>query len=297
LIIIIKDKFDQALRSSRQHAVEAGEFPDFRADTAALREGEWRVASPCGCDSGPAHYLAGLQSAGEAEAWRDSLEVDAPIRGTGIILWLDSIWAAFEAEEILHALKDLVCKVVCDSDGYLFSFIETFSVYPEFVLPDRADITPGTHFLESFTRLVGTVCRRREVAAVGVTGEESVLRGRVEAADLLLVPRGRITEQGIRQNIRLALTWFDGGTEGLQADDEAQLRRRSAARLAAAQLWQWINHDTGVLDEGRIVTGQLFEHLLADEASTARSSKNAPGGADILAGTVLARSFNMSAFA
>ena len=165
------------------------------------------------------------------------------------VMRVDSVPAAFELEQRLFDQKDHVTTLHCDHDGYLLSFIETFHEFPEFVLPDRADMTPSTHFLRSLSQLVVSVGQRRGAA---VTGDVDVSvhldLDRIEAADLLLVPRGRITERGLRQNIRAAL---------LQTD--------TAAALARAQLWQWVRHDTGVLDEGRIVTGELFTMLLDEE--------------------------------
>jgi len=165
------------------------------------------------------------------------------------VMRVDSVPAAFELEQRLFDQKDHVTTLHCDHDGYLLSFIETFHEYPEFVLPDRADMTPRTHFLHSLSQLVVSVGQRRGAAVTGDVDVSSHLDlDRIEAADLLLVPRGRITERGIRQNIRTALQEAD-----------------TAAALARAQLWQWVRHETGVLDEGRIVTGELFTTLLDEE--------------------------------
>ena len=74
------------------------------------------------------------------------------------------------------------------------------------------------------------------------------------------------------------------------------LQVASAGRLAAAQLWPWVQHDTGVLDVGHIVTPALFEALLEEEAQEA-SDLEAPGeAAETLSATVLGESFTMHAF-
>jgi malate synthase len=289
----ISFQIDHALRESRQAAIAAGSLPDFRAETAELRAAEWSVEAPAG-SRGQACYLAGVQAAGEAEAWLEGRDPDA----APTVLWVDSIWGALEIEEILFCLKEAVCGVECDVDGYLLSIVEAFQDFPAFVLPDRADITPGTHLVSSFTRLVGSVGRRRGVPVEGASPEAGADGERIEAADLLLVPRGRITERGMGQNIRVALDYLVNGRDGTAEDDAAALRSASAARLAAAQLWQWVRHETGVLAEGRIVTSELFREMLAEEVGRRPNGEASErdSAAAALGDTVLSKSFTMHAF-
>jgi hypothetical protein len=292
MIYNIKREIDRTLRDAREGTIAAGGLPGFRPETAELREGDWSVTAPREAGTGPTHYLAGVQSASEAEAWCQS----RPGGDGPVILWLDSVWGAFEVEEILFALKGGVAAVDCDLDGYLYSLIEIFRELPEFVLPDRADMTPGTHLLRSFTRLAAGVCRRRGVRFDAPVPDAPVSTGRVEAADLLLVPRGRITERGMRRSIRTVLDYLADRPDPAPADDAAVLRSFSAARLAAAQLWQWVRHETGVLAEGRIVTGALFEELLSDEMERRPEGDDCAGAAAALGDTVLSKSFTMHAF-
>ena len=91
----------------------------------------------------------------------------------------------------------------------------------------------------------------------------------VTAADLLQIPKGKITEQGLRANLRIAtaglLAWDRGETilvlKGMR-------ETRHSVEFAALQLRLWVRHDTGVLDDGRIIDDALFLDLLADESST-----------------------------
>ncbi len=39
----------------------------------------------------------------------------------------------------------------------------------------------------------------------------------------------------------------------------------ATAEISRAQVWQWIHHDKGVLDDGRKVTLELFHELMRDE--------------------------------
>ena len=70
--------------------------------------------------------------------------------------------------------------------------------------------------------------------------------------------------------------------------------RYSAAQLAAAQLWQWIHHATGVLDEGRIVTADLVRKLVDEEVSDAACDAAAERGRE-LTEIVFDESFTMPA--
>ena len=214
--------------------------------------------------------IPNLQILKNKEDWKVAKQT-GPDTSSEAVMRVDSVPAAFELEQRLFDQKDHVTTLHCDHDGYLLSFIETFQEFPEFVLPDRADMTPRTYFLHSLSQLVVSVGQRRGAA---VTGDVDVSRhldlDRIEAADLLLVPRGRITERGIRQNICTALQRTD-----------------TAAALARAQLWQWVRHETGVLDEGRIVTGELFTTLLDEELAEMGSDDTHARAAQDLAGMVL----------
>jgi len=47
----------------------------------------------------------------------------------------------------------------------------------------------------------------------------------------------------------------------------------ATAEISRAQIWQWIRHPKGVLDDGRKVTAELFRSMLEEE----RVKMNAPG--------------------
>lgn len=94
----------------------------------------------------------------------------------------------------------------------------------------------------------------------------------VSAGDLLQVVRGRITEGGLRENIHIALkylaSWL-GGNGWVPIHN--QMAEAATAEIARAQLWQWTHHATGVLDEGRNITLELFSKLLDEELVKVRA--------------------------
>ena len=284
---ILKNKNSdfQTERARRQARVDAGELPGFPAKTAPLGDGDWRVERPAGA---PADLcLTGVESRREARVWGERFRAGEPAVEHGLILRVDSLWAAFELDEIVHELRGCLTALHASHDGFLAGFVGVFHRFPEYVLPDRADMTGDTHFLRSFSRHVAETARRHGVAVAGdAGGTDPEPAGRIEAADLLLVPRGRITERGMRENIGVALRY-------LGRDDEPTAEETDAAELARALLWQWVRHETGVLDIGRIVTPEMFRALLDDEAAALGASRAASGR---LAGFVLGESYTMHAF-
>ncbi|MGI9205416.1 MAG: malate synthase A, partial [Woeseiaceae bacterium] len=46
----------------------------------------------------------------------------------------------------------------------------------------------------------------------------------------------------------------------------------ATAEISRAQIWQWVHHPTGILDEGRNVTYELFKVLLREETDKIRAA-------------------------
>ena len=180
------------------------------------------------------------------------------------VIVVDSLDKTFGLEELLYEQRDTAVTLKLEPDAYLLSYIMTFSTRPECILPDRADMTYSTHCLRSYMRHVLDVAGRRNVQVQGAPEQDvdPFLAGdeRVVAEDLLQVPRGRITENGVRDNIRIVL---QGTIDLLAARDTVQ--SLSTIELCRAQLWQWVHHETGVLDTGRIISTALFDAWLEEE--------------------------------
>jgi malate synthase len=70
-------------------------------------------------------------------------------------------------DEILYELRDSVVGLNCGRWDYIFSFIKKFSHRPDFVLPDRAQVTMTTRFLRSYSLLCIQTCHRRGALAMG----------------------------------------------------------------------------------------------------------------------------------
>ncbi len=88
----------------------------------------------------------------------------------------------------------------------------------------------------------------------------------VSEGDLLAVPEGTITEQGLRNNISVGVQYMEAWLRGSGAVPIFNLMEDAAtAEISRTQVWQWIHHPKGVLDDGRKVTAELVKTLLAEE--------------------------------
>ncbi|WP_047154833.1 malate synthase A [Aneurinibacillus tyrosinisolvens] len=88
----------------------------------------------------------------------------------------------------------------------------------------------------------------------------------VTTEDLLAVPEGAITEEGLRTNISVGIQYIEAWLRGYGAVPIFNLMEDAAtAEISRAQVWQWIRHPKGILDDGRKVTAPLFEQLLGEE--------------------------------
>jgi malate synthase len=88
----------------------------------------------------------------------------------------------------------------------------------------------------------------------------------VNGEDLLAVPEGTITEAGVRMNINVGIQYVASWLNGRGAAPIHNLMEDAAtAEISRAQLWQWIRHRKGVLDDGRKVTVEMYQQLKEEE--------------------------------
>ena len=286
--------------------------------------------------TGPYFYLPKTESHLEARLWADIFRhaertlgiAPQTIKATVLI---ETILAAFEMDEILSELRDYIVGLNCGRWDYIFSFIKKFNRYPEFVLPDRQQVTMTTHFLRSYSKLLIKTCHRRGAFAMGgmaaqipikndpVANEAALAKVRadkereagdghdgtwvahpalvavameifdrhmrtpnqlerklddvqVTAADLLAIPPGTITEAGLRNNVNVSIQYMAAWLGGNGCVPIHNLMEDAAtAEIARSQVWQWIRHPRGVLDDGRRVTVEMFRQITQQELARLRS--------------------------
>ncbi len=290
--------------------------------------------------TGPYFYLPKMESHLEARLWNDVfLHAQSKLglpRGTiKATVLIETIMAAFEMDEIIYELKEHMGGLNCGRWDYIYSVIKKFAEDPGMVMPDRAQVTMTTHFLQSYVRLLIKTCHRRNVHAMGgmaaqipikndaaaneaamakvradkerevneghdgtwvahpglvaiakevfdkgMPGANQIARKRqdvhVSAADLLQVPKGQITEAGLRANINVGLGYVESWLRGTGCVPLYNLMEDAAtAEISRSQVWQWVRHGAK-LEDGRTVTRELAHSILAEEL--AKLKDGAPAG-------------------
>jgi malate synthase len=94
------------------------------------------------------------------------------------------------------------------------------------------------------------------------------------AKDLLLVPEGSITGEGVRTNVEVSLHYLEAWLRGKGCVPIRNLMEDAATvEISRAQLWQWVRHGAKLSDGRRIdaayVRGRIREALDAARASNA----------------------------
>ncbi|MDQ2948174.1 MAG: malate synthase A [Acidobacteriota bacterium] len=276
--------------------------------------------------TGPYFYLPKMESHLEARLWNDVFcfaqdYLNIPrgtIRATVLI---ETIPAAFEMDEILFELKDHSAGLNCGRWDYIFSFIKKHSFRPDWVLPDRSQVTMDRHFLASYVNLLIQTCHRRGIHAMGgmaaqipIKNDEEANQRAIEkvrldklrevkaghdgtwvahpglvgvakavfdehmpgpnqisrppadvhvtASDLLKVPEGQVTQQGLELNIDVGIQYLEAWLRGNGSVPIYNLMEDAAtAEISRAQLWQWAHHNARTSD-GTVVTVELVKNTI-----------------------------------
>src|SRR5206468_4749467 len=213
---------------------------------------------------------------------------------------------------------------------YIFSMIKRLRGHPEFIFPDRAQVTMTAHCMHSYSLLAIKTCHRRGAHAIGgmaaqipikddpAANETALAKVRadkereardghdgtwvahpglvalarqefdrhmpdpnqvgrlreevtVTADDLLAVPRGSITEEGLRTNVRVGVQYLEAWLRGSGCVPLYNLMEDAAtAEISRAQVWQWLRHGARLAD-GRPVTLPLVREIADQEMDRVRS--------------------------
>ncbi len=122
--------------------------------------------------SGPYFYIPKLESHLEARLWNDVFvmaqdELGIPQGSIRATVLIETILAAFEMHEILYELRDHSAGLNCGRWDYIFSIIKKFAGRPEFLMPDRAQVTMTTHCMHSYSLLAIQTCHQHGAHAIG----------------------------------------------------------------------------------------------------------------------------------
>jgi len=272
---------------------------------------------------GPYFYLPKLESHLEARMWNDIFNLSqdyigiprGTIRATVLI---ETITAVFEMDEIIYELRDHSSGLNCGRWDYIFSLIKKLKMNPQFVLPNRADVTMTVTFMKSYTELLIKTCHKRGVHAMGGMAAQIPLKDRASAENKAAMKKvyddklrevkaghdgtwiahpelgkiamevfnehmktpnqlyryreevnvgqndllnmnvpGKITEDGVKENIRIGLTYMEAWLRGTGCVPINNLMEDAAtAEISRAQLWQWAKHNPKT-ESGSTVTKEM----------------------------------------
>ncbi|RYZ60780.1 MAG: malate synthase A, partial [Proteobacteria bacterium] len=253
--------------------------------------------------SGPYFYLPKLESHLEAQLWNDVLGAaeqslglaEGTCRATVLI---ETLPAAFQMHEILHALRTHSVGLNCGRWDYIFSTIKRRRRDASAVMPDRAQITMDKGFLRAYSELLIQTCHRRGVHAMGgmaaqipikndpaandaalarvradklrevraghdgtwvahpalvaiareifdaeMPGKNQLDKARTDVsvgpAELLAVPEGTRTSQGLRHDVKVSVQYIEAWLRGIGCVPLYNLMEDAAtAEISRAQVWQ-----------------------------------------------------------
>jgi len=95
--------------------------------------------------------------------------------------------------------------------------------------------------------------------------ENKRLDVQVNAANLLEIPQGTITENGLRMNINVGILYIESWLNGNGAAALYNLMEDAAtAEISRTQVWQWIKHK-GKLDNGTPIDEKLCLQIIDEE--------------------------------
>ncbi|WP_103072025.1 malate synthase A [Aquimarina sediminis] len=278
--------------------------------------------------TGPYYYIPKLEHFTEAIWWNDVIDFSEEYLGiehgtVKVTVLIETITASFQLDEIIYALKDHIVGLNCGRWDYIFSYIKKLRNHQSFVVPDRAQVTMASPFMDSYSKLVIQRCHKRNILAIGgmaaqipiknddskntiafakvqADKEREVKNGhdgtwvahpgmvklalqvfdtymptpnqvdvklndlKITESDLLEIPKGTITEKGIRENINVGIhyiaTWLGGnGAVALYH----LMEDAATAEISRTQIWQWLKNQV-LLDDNRTFNNTLF-HLLFDD--------------------------------
>jgi malate synthase len=122
--------------------------------------------------SGPYFYLPKMEHYLEARLWNNIFVTAQSILGLPlgtikVTVLIETLPAAFMADEILYELRDHITGLNCGRWDYIFSYIKAQAHDPGKILPDRAAVSMAVPFMAAYAAHVVRTCHRRGAHAMG----------------------------------------------------------------------------------------------------------------------------------
>ena len=277
--------------------------------------------------TGPYYYLPKMEAMEEAALWEDVItraeEALGLARGTvKVTVLIETLPAAFEMDEILHALRAHIVGLNCGRWDYIFSFIKKLHARKARVFPERGQVTMTAPCMRAYSQLLIKTCHRRGAFAMGgmaaqipikndpaandaalakvsadkerevgdghdgtwvahpalvplalkifdkhLKGPNQLDRKREDvklgAEELLAVPEGSITAQGLENTVEVSILYLSAWLAGIGCVPIHNLMEDAAtAEIARTQLWQWLHRGDVKLDDGKLITRALIDRVI-----------------------------------
>lgn len=121
---------------------------------------------------GPYFYLPKLEHYEEARWWNDVFVYaqnyfNLPNGTIKVTVLIETITASFQLDEIIYELKEHIAGLNCGRWDYIFSYIKKLKSHPDFIVPDRDQITMTSPFMSAYSLRVIQVCHKRNILAIG----------------------------------------------------------------------------------------------------------------------------------
>jgi malate synthase len=166
------------------------------------------AAALAAMDRGPYFYLPKLQSMEEAQLWEVVLAdieqwLRLPAGQCKVTVLIETLPAAFEMDEILHALRTRIAGLNCGRWDYIFSCLKSFRAHRDRVLPERGQVTMTQPFLQAYAALLIHTCHKRGAHAMGGMAAQIPISGDPQA-------NAHALERVRADKLREARAGFDG---------------------------------------------------------------------------------------
>lgn len=137
-------------------------------------------------NTAPYFYIPKLEHYLEARWWNEVFEFteeylkvkNGTFKATVLI---ETITASFQLDEIIFELRDHIVGLNCGRWDYIFSYIKKLRNNPEFIVPNRDQVTMTSPFMSAYSQLVIQRCHKRNIHAIGGMAAQIPIKNDAEA--------------------------------------------------------------------------------------------------------------------
>ena len=139
----------------------------------------------------PYFYLPKLEHYTEARWWNEVFVfaenyLEVPVGTFKATVLIETITASFQLDEIIYELKEHIVGLNCGRWDYIFSYIKKFRNHPNFIVPNRDQVTMTSPFMDAYSKLVIQRCHKRGILAIGGMAAQIPIKNDEEANTVAL---------------------------------------------------------------------------------------------------------------